>query len=161
MKKKVLIADDKKIYRRSLKNFLMENNLEIVGEAESGLELLDMVDKSTPDLLLVDIATPKCLWIDMFRWLRARYPDLKIMVLTLHEHLLKKALEYGDSIFDGCFLKYCDPDTLLSGIERVLQKETPTDSSAPEPFLCQESPFSRTCQFLEKVDMRFVPMRRS
>ncbi len=136
MKKKVLIADDKKIYRRSLKTFLVDNNMEIAGEAESGLEILDMVDKSTPDLLLVDIATPKCLWLDMFRWLRARHPDLKIVVLTLHENLLKKALEYEDSIFDGYFLKYCDPDTLLSGIEKILKKETLADSSAPEPFQC-------------------------
>jgi two-component system nitrate/nitrite response regulator NarL len=124
MKKKTVIADDKTVYREALENFLANNDLEIVGVAADGFEVIEKVERFKPDLLLLDIALPNLIGRGIFRWMRKNHPRMKIIVLTMHQELLKKAMESKDSMTDGYCLKDCDPDLLLSGIKRVLEGET-------------------------------------
>jgi DNA-binding NarL/FixJ family response regulator len=124
MKKKVLIADDKTMYRNVLENFLAETEFEIVGVAENGYEIIEKVERLKPDLMLLDISIPNCCGNGIFEWIGRNYPDMKIIVPTMHRQLLEKVFKSKDFESYGYCLKDCDPDLLLSGIKRILEVET-------------------------------------
>lgn len=118
---KVLIADDHTIVRTGLRALLQaEPSLTLVGEATGGLEALQLVDELTPHVLVLDISMPDLDGISVTRQLRSRYPDLKILILTLHEDkaLLREAIKSGAS---GYILKRAAEAELISAIQIVMR----------------------------------------
>lgn len=81
---RVLIIDDEKSIRNLLKNILKreELNIEVVGEAESGIEAINIMEKVLPDIAFVDIKMPFMDGIEFSKLAISRYPNLKIIILT-------------------------------------------------------------------------------
>ncbi|MFC2028917.1 response regulator [Chloroflexota bacterium] len=126
---KVLIADDHAIVRAGLRALLLEDtNFILVGEAVGGYEAIEMVEKSDPDVLILDLSMPDLDGISVTRKLKPLYPDLKILILTLHEDeaLLKEAVRSGAS---GYILKRAAETELLSAIRVVLRGDLYVDPS--------------------------------
>lgn len=95
---KLILADDHPLIREGFKSLLGKNDtFEIVGEAETGKELIDLVSVTSPDIILVDITMPQLNGLDAIEQLRKEYPLLKCMVLTMHEEreYILKALKNG------------------------------------------------------------------
>ena len=60
---KVMLADDHTLVREGLKQLLMTfENIEVIGEAEDGVEAIDLVQKIQPDIFIMDISMPKMRW---------------------------------------------------------------------------------------------------
>jgi DNA-binding NarL/FixJ family response regulator len=102
----VLIADDHALFRQGLRSLLETIDLiEIVGEAEDGNSVLKLAESLKPDLVLMDIAMPGCDGLDATRQLIERYPNIKILIISMHaDHLfVRQALKAGASgyIFKG------------------------------------------------------------
>lgn len=119
---KYAIADDHKIFRQGLKYALADDSLMLMGEAENGVELLDIVENNKPDVVLLDIVMPVMDGIETTRQLRTKYPDLKILMLTTYneEHLIISLLEHGAN---GYLLKNADPDEIKRAIHYVLHHD--------------------------------------
>ncbi len=103
---KVLIADDHALFRQGLRSLLETIDLiEIVGEAEDGNSVLELVDALKPDLVLMDIAMPGCDGLEATRLLKERCPNIKILIISMHaDHpFVRQALKAGASgyIFKG------------------------------------------------------------
>ena len=95
---KILIADDHGVLRAGLRALLNnEPDMEVVGEAENGEQAISQATKLKPDVLLMDISMSGISGIEAMRLLNLKYPELKILILTIHEDksLLKEAIKYG------------------------------------------------------------------
>lgn len=94
--------------------------MEVVGEAESGGEVLDMLQKTVTDVVLMDIDMGRSNGTETTRKVRAMFPDVRVLALTMHEeaeHIIYM-LEAGAS---GYLLKNVGRDELLSAIRTVVQ----------------------------------------
>src|SRR5882757_1173477 len=95
---RVAIADDHPIVLAGLSMLIKaEVDLEIVGEATSGPEALQLIRTSTPDIAIVDISLPDMNGILLTRQLVEDFPSLGVIVLTQHEDRahLSQALDAG------------------------------------------------------------------
>jgi len=116
---RVLIADDHAIVRTGLRALLKsEPDLELVGEATGGYEAIDLVGKTHPDILILDLSMPDLDGIAVTRQVKPQYPDLRILILTVHEDeaMLREAIKAGAS---GYLLKRAAETELLSAIATV------------------------------------------
>jgi len=119
---KVLIADDHKLFRQGLISLMKTRDdlVEIIGEAETGPESVELAISLKPDLVLMDIYMPEGNGLDAAREIRKKVPEAAIVLLTSSEsdEHLHEAVTIG---VQGYLLKDLDADelfTLLSGIEQ-------------------------------------------
>lgn len=129
MMTKVLIADDHTLVRTGLRALLLsEPTLQLVGEATGGYEAIKMVADLRPDVLVLDLSMPDLDGIAVTRQLKPSYPDLKILILTLHEDeaLLREAIKSGAS---GYILKRAAEAELISAIQIVMRGDMYVDPS--------------------------------
>ena len=116
--KRIVIAEDNKFCRQSLKRLLVD--FEIVCEAETGNEVLPLIQKTIPDLLILDLSLPSKSGISIVRDLKESYPNLKILILSIHdsELFIKEAIHAGA---DGYCLKDEGRKNILTAIETILE----------------------------------------
>ena len=126
MKKyRLVIAEDHGVLRDGLKSLLESTDrYEVVAEADNGLEAIRCVEKLSPDLIILDISMPKLSGLSVLHDLKSRYPEVKIILLTVHdsEEYLAEAFRKGA---EGFCLKKGPFEDLLSAIESVLVKGKP------------------------------------
>ncbi len=82
MAKTVLIVDDSAFMRMLLKKILTKNGYEVVGEAESGEEAIELYKEKRPDICLVDIIMPGMNGIEAVRKIKEIDPDAKIIMCS-------------------------------------------------------------------------------
>jgi DNA-binding NarL/FixJ family response regulator len=124
MAKKAVIAEDHKILREGLKAlFKDDKRIEIVGEAGDGMEAIRIVEKQQPDLLLLDLSMPKMGGISVLKDVKSRFPETKVLVLTIHESE-DYILEGFQAGANGYCLKDAGRAELLTAIEKVLEGKT-------------------------------------
>lgn len=124
---RLLLADDHRMFRQGLRELIeRKTDFEVVGEARTGREVLELVDRCSPDILLLDIQMPELDGIAVARQLATSHPQLKIIMLTMYrqdQHLLD-AIRAG---VKGYLLKDADAEELISVIERVQKGESALD----------------------------------
>ena len=143
---KVLIADDHAIVRTGLRALLqIEPTLSLVGEATGGYEAIAMVADSRPDILVLDLSMPDLDGIAVTKQLRPLYPDLKILILTLHEDeaLLREAIKSGAS---GYILKRAAESELISAIQIVMRGDMYVDPSMVRSLIEERPQLTNTGQ---------------
>lgn len=116
---KVLIADDHEILRFGISTFLSSaENIEVVGEASSGEECIELFKEKKPDLCVLDISMPGMNGIETTKAIREIDPDVKVLILSMHidKAILDQVLEAG---INGYLLKDTEKTELLHGIESI------------------------------------------
>jgi DNA-binding NarL/FixJ family response regulator len=111
----VLIVDDQEPFRSAARLVVeMSEGYEVVGEAITGEESLDLVDQLEPDLVLMDINLPGIDGIEATRRIVARHPGVRVLVLSTYEaaEYEPRALEAGAVAFIG--KADLGPDTLIT-----------------------------------------------
>lgn len=114
-----IIADDHSMIRQGLKQILVAAGLEVVSEAENGLETIAMVRSHQPDMLTLDIAMPYARGIEVFDEVRRWSPNTRIMVFSglTAVRLLSDLAKAGA---DGLFLKREELAAFSDAIPTVL-----------------------------------------
>ena len=98
----VLLADDHKLLRAGLKLLLQRNpDIAVVGEAADGEQTIQLYQQLEPDLLLLDLSMPKMDGLDCLREIKSRWPEAKVIVLTMHEdeNYIKQAMQAGAAAY--------------------------------------------------------------
>lgn len=116
---RILIGDDHPVVRQGLRAFLSTfPDLEVVGEAASGLSVLDQVAELHPDVVLLDVRMPGLSGIEAARRLRREHPAAKLILFTTYddEEYLFSALRVGAHAY---LLKSASHDMLASAIRAV------------------------------------------
>jgi two-component system chemotaxis response regulator CheY len=80
---KVLIVDDSEAARLGLEELYSKLGCTVVGFAADGVKALDEIEKTRPDLISLDVIMPVMDGIECFRKIRAKYPDQKILIVSL------------------------------------------------------------------------------
>jgi len=117
---KILIADDQELIRESLKIVLdMNADMEVVGTASNGREVMEMLAKTLPDVILMDIRMPEFDGVECTRTVKEKFPNVKIIILTTFDddEYVYYALKYGAS---GYLLKGCSVQELAAAIHTVM-----------------------------------------
>jgi len=120
---RVVLADDHAMFRQDLKGVLAKrDDLEVVGEAADGLELLTFLGlaKLAPHLAIVDISMPNLGGLEATSKIKTAYPGMKVLILSIHKEkeYVHKALSVGA---DGYLLKQDSSAELFSAIEKIRQ----------------------------------------
>src|ERR1700712_1562558 len=95
---RLLLADDHTILRDGIRALLSaEDDLDVVGEASNGAEVLAMLETTPADVILMDVQMPVLDGFATMPELRSRFPELRVLVLTMldHENYVARMLEAG------------------------------------------------------------------
>lgn len=91
----IVLADDHVRLRQELKIMLEEDtDIRVIGEAGDGLELVDLLKRARPQMVILDLSMPHMDGYDAVRQIKAKYPDITILILTMHkdeEYVIKAA----------------------------------------------------------------------
>jgi DNA-binding NarL/FixJ family response regulator len=119
---KILIADDHPLFRDGLRGLIESYGLEVVGEAENGLQVVEMAHRLAPDVVLMDLSMPGLDGLAATRRLVAELPDVRIVVLTAtdDDQKLFEAIKAGAQ---GYLLKNLHPDDLVALLDKVKRGE--------------------------------------
>jgi DNA-binding NarL/FixJ family response regulator len=120
---RVLLADDHTMMRDGLRAVLERDGIEVVGEAENGLEAIAQAKRLRPDVVIIDIAMPVLNGIDATRRLLAEVPGTKVIALSMNadRRYVVAMLEVGAV---GYLLKKAASDELLLALRAAARGET-------------------------------------
>ena len=118
---KVMLVDDHDLVRTGIKRLLEDQaNINIVAEATSGEQALEQVSEKDPDVVLMDINMPGIGGLEATRKLLQRKPELKIIVVTMHEDdmFAQRLLKAGAM---GYLTKGAQVDEILQAVQAVME----------------------------------------
>ncbi len=121
---RIALADDHVLVRQGLRRILEGMaDLEVIGEANDGLELLNLLNQVTPHMVILDIFMPNLRGIEAIHEIKKIHPDVKVLILTMHKdkEYLYLSLSAGAK---GYLLKEDADKELFSAIEKVRQGKT-------------------------------------
>ena len=130
---RILLADDHVLIRHGIKNILKANqSFQVVGEANSGEELMKFLGTSAVDLIILDISMPGVGGMETIGMVKKRYPWIKILMLTMYKskQYFYNAMSAGA---DGYLMKDDSDNELLVAINKVM-----SGRSYISPFLAED-----------------------
>src|ERR687897_3887223 len=135
--KRLVLADDHHLFRRAFRSLLSgEAGLEVVGEASTGLEAIEICRRLVPDLVLMDIRMPEMDGIAATRQIKRDQPGVSVLMVTMHENpdYLLEALDAGAA---GYVLKDAPAERLINAVHRTLDGESPLNQELATRLLKQ------------------------
>ena len=122
---RLAIADDHALFRRGIMNIIGQHpDIEFVLEATNGQELIDALEIQMPniDVVLMDLQMPVMDGIKATEILKIKYPNLKIVVLSMHDedHFVTHLMEVGANAY---LLKDSDPEEVERAIFTVMKED--------------------------------------
>jgi DNA-binding NarL/FixJ family response regulator len=119
---RIVLADDHAMFRQGIKNILEgADDLAVVGEAEDGLKLLELLRQVTPDMVILDISMPKLRGLEAIREIKMISKHVKVLILTMHndEEYVYSAISTGA---EGYLLKQEADTELFAAIEKIRKR---------------------------------------
>jgi len=120
----VLLAEDHLIVREGFRSLLKrERDIEVVGEAETGRQAVQLTRKLRPDVVVMDIAMPLLNGLEATRQIRKDFPDTKVLILSAHsdDAYVEQMIELGAA---GFLLKQTSSHDLAEAIRKVSKGNT-------------------------------------
>jgi two-component system, NarL family, response regulator LiaR len=153
-KTSILIADDHKLVRQGIINFLeVQGEFEVKGEATNGEEAIILAEKLKPDVILMDLNMPKVNGIEAIQQIKKSYPKIRIIVLT--------AFTQNETVFpainagvDGYLLKDIMPDELISAIRLVVEGKPALHPSIARKIMLGITTENNQMQKTERLTLR-------
>ncbi len=123
---KVVIADDNSPFRNALKKLFRKTSdvsVDILGEAENGQQLVELVEEIQPDIVISDVGMPVMNGIEATRIIKRKFPNIKVIGFSLFddEQHVDGMINAGAS---GYLLKNVSVEEFLSGISMVYRGAT-------------------------------------
>lgn len=125
---KIAICDDQEVVCQGLKAILSTaENMDVIGIANNGVEVLDLIKRHSTDVILMDLKMPVMNGIHATKAVKEKFPTVKVLVLTTYDAdaWLFDAIRNGA---DGYLLKDTSREALLHAIEEIVSGNTPVDS---------------------------------
>lgn len=137
VKIRLLLVDDHKVVRLGLRALLeAEPDIEVVGEAATAAEAIQMAGQWQPDLILMDIRLPDQNGISACRQIRQKWPVLQVLMLTSYadEALVLEAINAGAA---GYVLKQLDTSDLVNAVRDVARGDAVLDPAVTQQVLAR------------------------
>lgn len=115
---KVMIVEDNLHARQALIALLsLQKGIQITNEASTGLEAVNIIKEQVPDLVLMDLRMPVMGGLEATRIIKQSWPQIKVVVLTIHSESQKDAISAGADAF---MVKGIPTETMMSSIHKLL-----------------------------------------
>ena len=117
--KRLLIVDDHPLFRKGLEELIHSDaNFAVCGEADNAAKAMEVIRKLNPDMAIVDLSLPGANGIELIKNIRAEFPSLPILVLSMHDESLYalRALRAGA---DGYVMKHEAMANVIQAIREV------------------------------------------
>jgi DNA-binding NarL/FixJ family response regulator len=134
-KTQILIVDDHPVVREGLETILNhEQDLRVCGQAEDTAGALEAVAGLKPDIAIVDISLKHSDGIELTKTLKARYPDIAVIVLSIHDESVyaERVLLAGAQAY---LMKDSAADNIVKAVRRVLRGEIYVSDAVSDKFL--------------------------
>ncbi|MHB9072252.1 MAG: response regulator [Desulfobaccales bacterium] len=123
-KYRIMLADDHVMVRDGIKRIIHEDaKLSVVEETGDGVELIRLLEETTPDMVILDISMPGLRGLEAIKIIKELYPQIKILVLTMHKTKEYLYLAMNDGA-DGYVLKEDANDVLHKAIKTIRHGQT-------------------------------------
>jgi DNA-binding NarL/FixJ family response regulator len=120
MATKILIADNHGILRQGISALIEKHSdMEVVGQADNGLTVVELARELQPDVVLMDVSMPKLNGIEATRQIKSELPDIKVLALSVHAKR-EFVLDMVRAGVSGYMLKECVFDDLVHAIEVIV-----------------------------------------
>lgn len=132
---KILVVDDHALIRKGIKQLLEDSDdVQVAGEAESGMQAINMMRKNHFDLVLLDISLPDKHGMDVLKQLKSEQPDIKIIVLSMYpeDQYGVRTLKAGAM---GYINKQSAPEKLVGAIRHVISGKKYISEALSEQLL--------------------------
>lgn len=161
MPTRILIADDHGVLRAGLAALLAnETGFEVVGEASTSEESLQLTAELRPDLILMDLSMPEAGGIETTRRIHEKWPEVHVLILTLHEDIdmVREAVRAGAG---GYILKRAVKTELINAIQTVMRGDLYVHPALMRALLAEPQPEPRpSAQPAEALTPREVDVLR-
>jgi len=120
----VVLADDHAMFREGIRKIIERiKGVQVSGEVNDGLELLDFLKQSSPDLIILDISMPNLRGLEAIREIKRLYPQVKVLILTMYrkKEFIRQAITDGA---DGFLLKEDPGGELVKAVQAMQKGET-------------------------------------
>ena len=126
---RIVIAEDHQALIDGIKLALhLEPDIEVVGEANDGKELINLVRSKQPDMVLTDIRMPKCDGITATKKIKSKFPNIKIIAFSMFDQ--KEAVsQMRDAGASGYIMKNSSLSMVIEAIRTVANNDTFFDNS--------------------------------
>jgi two-component system nitrate/nitrite response regulator NarL len=132
---RVLLVDDHPLVLDGINACLSsESHIEVVGQANNGLEALELAELLQPDVVLMDVTMPVMNGLEATRELKKRFPEYRVLILSMHENR-EYILQLIQSGAAGYVLKDVPSEELVKAIEIVNKGGTYFSSKASETLM--------------------------
>lgn len=118
---RVILVDDHDLVRAGTRQYLERaENIVVVGEAGNHVQAKQIISDEQPDLVFMDIKMPEQGGIEITRWVRTKYPNIKVVMLSAYDDdpYIMAALDAGAN---GYVLKNTSPAKLITAVETVME----------------------------------------
>lgn len=118
---KIIIADDHKLIRESLKKLLeSENDIKVVAETESPIKVIELVKTVEADILLLDFQFPNKNGMEILKEVKSVNPNINVLILSMHleENYAANALKLGAK---GYITKDSDPKLIIENVRNIFE----------------------------------------
>lgn len=146
---KIMIVDDEKALRSLLKKLIPweEFHAELAGEAESGIEAINIIDDMMPDIVLIDIQMPFMNGLEFARYIHKVYPDMKLIIISAYQKFeyARACIEIGVSQY---LLKPISRQELIKSLTNAIaeiQQKKEEEICGPEKL-----PMNQYIYFIEE-----------
>lgn len=120
---KIILADDHQIVRHGLRSLLSaEPDMEVIGEADNGREVVRLVQEKSPQVVIMDISMPDLNGIEATRQILGESPGIKVIALSMHSDSLF-VLNMFKAGASGYLLKDCALEELVKAVRTVLSRK--------------------------------------
>jgi NarL family two-component system response regulator LiaR len=153
-----MIVDDHPVVRDGIENLsLMYDDVELIGKASGGSEVLAKLQEIVPDVILMDMVMPGMDGLETTRAVLAQYPEVKIVILTTFPkgEAVRDALEAGAV---GFYSKHAKIGTLVDAIRAVHAGQTVLDSDATKALMQSPANSSKLGQDLSKRELETLAL---
>ncbi len=120
---RLLLADDHRMLRETLKRSMIDEGFEVVAEASDGMEAVQLAVEHRPDLVLMDVTMPEMDGVEATRQITEQAPEVRVVMLTMHadQDVLTAAIRAGAV---GYLVKDCSFEEVADTIRSAMSNET-------------------------------------